>query len=101
ELTPNLKAFQSLCSAAQLAADACPAATQIGTATATSNFVAQPLSGPVYLVQQPGAILPGLVADLRGRVRVKVNIATSILGGKFIKSTVTNVPDLPVSTFEL
>jgi hypothetical protein len=101
ELTPNLNAFQTLCSAAQLAADACPAATQIGTTTATSAFVATPLSGPVYLVQQPGVILPGLVADLRGRVRVKVNIATSILGGKLIKSTVTNVPDLPVSTFEL
>jgi hypothetical protein len=46
-------------------------------------------------------ILPGLVADLRGRVRVRINIATSILGGKLIKSTVTDVPDLPVSTFEL
>jgi hypothetical protein len=100
-LTPNLNAFQTLCTSAQLAADACPAATQIGTATATSAFVATPLSGPVYLVQQPGVILPGLVADLRGRVRVKINIATAILGGKLIKSTVTNVPDLPVSTFEL
>jgi hypothetical protein len=46
-------------------------------------------------------ILPGLVADLRGRVRVKINISTAILGGRLIKSTVTNVPDLPVSTFEL
>jgi hypothetical protein len=101
ELTPNLSAFQTLCSAAQLAADACPPASQAGTTTATSAFVAKPLSGPVYLVQQPGVILPGLVADLRGRVRVKINIATAILGGKLIKSTVTNVPDLPVSTFEL
>ena len=100
-LTPNVPAFQTLCSAAQLAADACPPGSQAGTATATSSFVATPLSGPVYLVQQPGVILPALVADLRGRVRVKINIATSILGGKLIKSTVTDVPDLPVSTFEL
>jgi hypothetical protein len=101
ELTPNLVAFQTLCTSAQLAADACPSGSQVGTTTATSAFVATPLAGPVYLVQQPGVILPGLVADLRGRVRVKINIATSILGGKLIKSTVTNVPDLPVSTFEL
>jgi hypothetical protein len=100
-LTPNLNALQKLCTAAQLAADTCPAGSQVGTTTATSAFVAKPLSGPVYLVQQPGVILPGLVADLRGRVRVKINIATSILGGKLIRSTVTNVPDLPVSTFEL
>jgi hypothetical protein len=101
ELGPNLAAFQKLCSVAQLAADACPADTQVGTTRATSPFVATPLSGPVYLVQQPGVILPGLVADLRGRVRVKINISTSILGGRLIKSTVNGVPDLPVGTFEL
>jgi hypothetical protein len=101
ELGPNLAAFDVLCTSAQLAANACPAGSQVGTTTATSNFVATPLSGPVYLVQQPGVILPALVADLRGRVRVQLTIANSILGGRLIKSTVTGVPDLPVSTFDL
>jgi hypothetical protein len=100
-LTPNVPAFQNLCNAAQLAANACPAASRAGTATATSSFVATPLSGPVYYVQQPGVILPALVADLGGRVHVRINIATAILGGKVIRSTVTDVPDLPVGTFEL
>ena len=44
---------------------------------------------------------PGLVADLQGRVPIKLRIATAILGGKFIKSTVTDVPDLPVRSFTL
>ena len=101
ELGPNLAAFDVLCTSAQLAADACPAGSRVGTTTATSNFVATPLSGPVYLVQQPGVILPALVADLRGRVRVQLTIANTILGGRLIKSTVTGVPDLPVSTFDL
>ena len=101
ELGPNLAAFDVLCTSAQLAVDACPAGSRVGTTTATSNFVATPLSGPVYLVQQPGVILPALVADLRGRVHVQLTIANTILGGRLIKSTVTGVPDLPVSTFDL
>lgn len=101
ELGPNLAAFDVLCTSAQLAANACPAGSQIGTTTATSAFVATPLSGPVYLVQQPGVILPALVADLRGRVHVQLTIANTILNGRLIKSTVTGVPDLPVSTFDL
>lgn len=101
ELGPNLAAFDVLCTSAQLAANACPAGSQIGTTTATSAFVATPLAGPVYLVQQPGVILPALVADLRGRVHVQLTIANTILNGRLIKSTVTGVPDLPVSTFDL
>jgi hypothetical protein len=101
ELGPNLAAFDVMCTSAQLAAGACPAGSQVGTTTATSAFVATPLSGPVYLVQQPGVILPALVADLRGRVHVQLTIANTILNARLIKSTVTGVPDLPVSTFDL
>ena len=46
-------------------------------------------------------MIPGLVADLKGRVPIKIRIATSILGGRLIKSTVTDVPDLPVGSFTL
>jgi hypothetical protein len=46
-------------------------------------------------------VIPGLVADLKGRVPIKIRIATQILGGRLIKSTVTDVPDLPVGTFTL
>jgi hypothetical protein len=101
ELGPNLAAFDVLCTSAQLAASACPEGSKVGTTAATSAFVANPLSGPVYLVQRPGVILPALVADLRGRVHVQLTIANTILGGRLIKSTVTGVPDLPVSTFDL
>src|SRR6266545_3123590 len=101
ELGPNLAAFDVVCTSAQLAASACPDGSKVGTTRATSAFVANPLSGPVYLVQQPGVILPALVADLRGRVHVQLTIATAILGGRLLKSTVTGVPDLPVSTFDL
>ena len=96
EIGPHLAALGTVCTNAQLAADACPAGSKVGTANATSPFLATPLNGPVYLAQQQGVVIPGLVADLKGRVPIKIRIATSILGGRLIKSTVTDVPDLPV-----
>jgi hypothetical protein len=101
EIGPHLAALGTVCTNEQLAADACPAGAKVGTAHATSPFLATPLDGPVYLAQQPGVVIPGLVADLKGRVPLKIRIATSILGGRLIKSTVTDVPDLPVGTFTL
>ena len=101
EIGPHLAALGTVCTNEQLAADACPAGSRVGTAGATSPFMATPLNGPVYLVQQQGVVIPGLVADLKGRVPLKIRIATQILGGRLIKSTVTGVPDLPVGSFTL
>jgi hypothetical protein len=101
ELTPNVAAFGTICTATQLAAEACPAGSKVGGARATSSFLATPLVGPVWIVQQPGVVLPGLVADLKGRVPIKVNIGTSIIDGRQIRSTVSNVPDLPIGSFSL
>jgi hypothetical protein len=101
EIGPHLAALGTVCTNEQLAADACPAGSRVGTANATSPFLATPLNGPVYLAQQQGVVIPGLVADLKGRVPIKIRIATQILGGRLIKSTVTGVPDLPVGSFTL
>jgi hypothetical protein len=74
----------------------------MGTATATSSFVDKPLTGNVYAIEQAGVpYLPGLVADLRGRVNAQIKIATQIINGRYIRSTVTDVPDLPVSSFSM
>jgi hypothetical protein len=102
EIGPNLPAFTTICTLAQAAAEACPPGAKMGSATAVSKFVDKPLTGNVYAVEQAGVpYLPGLVADLRGRVNVQIKIATQIIGGKYIRSTVTNVPDLPLSSFSM
>ena len=102
EIGPNLPAFTTICTLAQSAAETCPPGSKMGTATATSSFVDKPLTGNVYAVEQAGIpYLPGLVADLRGRVNVKIRIATQIISGKYIRSTVSDVPDLPVSSFSM
>ena len=101
ELTPDTGSFGQICSEGQLAAGNCPAGSRVGDAGATSPFLATPLSGPVWLVQKAGSVLPALVADLRGRVPVKITITTAIIGGSQVRSTVSNVPDLPIGSFDL
>ena len=102
EIGPNLPAFTTICTLAQNAAGACPPGSKMGTAVATSSFVDKPLTGNVYAIEQAGVPdLPGLVADLRGRVNAQIRIATQIINGKYIRSTVTDVPDLPVRSFSM
>jgi hypothetical protein len=70
ELNANNSAFK-LCTEAQAAADACPANSKFGGVVATSPFLSERLSGPVYLIQQSGSSLPGLLLDLKGRAHVR------------------------------
>lgn len=100
ELNANTAAYDVLCTAAQAAADACPAGSQVGGARATSRFLADPLSGPVFMTEQPGNPLPGLFIPLRGRVPIEINVATELVGNR-IKSTVVGLPQLPIATFNL
>ena len=101
EIGPYPPAFTTICTIAESAAGACPPGSKMGTATATSPFVDKPLTGNVYAVKQTGVVYPGLVADLRGRVNATIRIATRIISSKYIRSTVTDVPDLPVSSFSM
>jgi hypothetical protein len=87
----------------------CPRATRIGSATAVSPALNDPLRGPVYLVQGirihpvTGArirTLPSLLAKLNGEVRINVRGTTDVEKLRLV-STFERVPDAPVSRFEL
>ncbi|HXR29757.1 MAG TPA: hypothetical protein VN752_01280 [Solirubrobacterales bacterium] len=93
----------TVCTRVQFAAEACPAASVYGAATATSPLVEYPLSGPVYLRSSDNE-LPDLVMALRGPAHQPVEVDAvaridSVKGG--IRSTFEGVPDLPVSTVVL
>jgi hypothetical protein len=96
ELNSNNSAFK-LCTQAQASAEACPKSTQFGGVTAKSPFLAETLKGPVYLVEQSGQSLPGLLLDLIGRVHVKIQTKTQLVNGKQIQSLATDTPQLPIS----
>jgi hypothetical protein len=87
----------------------CPRATRIGSATAVSPALNEPLRGPVYLVQGirihpvTGArirTLPSLLAKLNGEVRINVRGTTDVEKLRLV-STFERVPDAPVSRFVL
>jgi hypothetical protein len=100
ELNSNNAAYKT-CTQAQVDADACPAESKFGGVVAKSPFLAEELKGPVYLVQQTGTSLPGLLLDLNGRVHVKIQTKTTLINNKRIQSLVLNAPQLPVSELRI
>jgi hypothetical protein len=89
-----------LCKGDQLAAGSCPPQSLIGSAIAHSPLLAEPLSGPVYFVQDAGKILPRLAIQLRGAVSLDLSAGNSIEGIRTV-NTFEGVPDVPVTRFEL
>ncbi len=96
ELNSNNAAYKT-CTQAQADADACPANSQFGGAVAKSPFLGEELKGPIYLIQQTGTSLPGLLLDLKGRVHVKIQTHTTLINNKAIQSLVLNAPQLPIT----
>jgi len=96
ELNTNNPAYKT-CTQAQADSDTCPANSQFGGVVAKSPFLGEELKGPVYLIQQTGTSLPGLLLDLKGRVHVKIQTKTTLINNKRIQSLVLNAPQLPVS----
>jgi hypothetical protein len=89
----------------------CPRASVVGSATATTPLLDEPLSGPVYFVKNvrkdPKSgrdikTLPKLVIPLVGQNGVKLTLTgTSNVIDNRLVTTFDNLPDAPVSSFRL
>jgi hypothetical protein len=95
------------CTRVQFAANACPPLSVLGTATATTPLLDQPLSGPVYFRSNGGEReLPDVVADLHGPIHVILVGFVDAVHKKgseqsSIRTTFADTPDAPVSKFQL
>ena len=97
-----------VCSVAAAAAINCPAKTIVGSVTAKSPLLPDPLKGNVYLVQgirtnkqgQQIRTLPSLLVPLKGDVDLNLHAQTAVSGGRLV-STFSPVPDAAVSNFQL
>ena len=104
QLPSRLPTLQKACPAATFEANpaACPAASVVGAVQAVTPILPVKLRGPVYFVSHGGEAFPNLVAVLQGYgVRVNLVGNTFISKAGVTSTAFTNVPDVPVSSFEL
>jgi hypothetical protein len=103
-LPSRLTTLQKACTEAQFATNpaGCPAASNVGSATASTAVLAHQLSGPAYLVSHGGAAFPDLVLVLQGEgVRIDLTGHTFISKAGITSSKFDSVPDAPISAFDL
>jgi hypothetical protein len=102
-LPSRLTTLQKACLASVFEANPanCPAASRIGVVRAVTPVLPVALTGPVFFVSHGGAAFPSLTAVLQGDgVRVDLEAETFIKAG-VTSSTFKQVPDVPISSFEL
>jgi hypothetical protein len=93
----------NLCSESELAANRCAGKNTIGSATATTPLLDQPLSGPVYAVSGSGG-LPRLAMILNGPASQPVELivrADTVTRGNQIASVISAAPDARITSFSL
>jgi hypothetical protein len=102
-LPSRLETLQRACTEQQFAVNpaGCPKASRVGTATARTPILPEPLSGPAYLVSHAAEAFPDLVLVLQGD-----NLTIELTGHTQIKKGITysrfeTLPDAPISSFHL
>jgi len=98
-LSSGVSAISTLCTADQLAAAACPAASRLGTATIASPLLPTAVQGPVFAVLRPGQ-LPGVGVEFGGVLPFVLGGNSALAGGR-LQNVFTGLPDVPLTSFSL
>ena len=98
ELIAPLERLGRACAADVFAAEGCASTAVIGSATAITPLLTTPLEGPVTLVTGTG--LPDVGLSLKGPLALTLK-GTNKLTPAGQETTFDNLPDVPLSKFEL
>jgi hypothetical protein len=104
QLPSRLTTLQKACTAQTFNTNpgACPAASVVGIAKASTPILPVQLTGPVYFVSNGGEAFPNLIVVLQGYgIRVNLVGDTFISSAGITSSTFKQVPDVPINSFEL
>ncbi|HEX7289616.1 MAG TPA: hypothetical protein VF250_00700 [Conexibacter sp.] len=99
-LSALLPVVERACTQAQFEAGDCRRA-EIGSAIAHSPLLPHALTGGAFFVKHPGQALPDMIVALRGDVSIDLVGTVQIPGGKRLATNFKNVPDAPITRFEL
>ncbi|HEY5976911.1 MAG TPA: hypothetical protein VIT85_03555 [Solirubrobacterales bacterium] len=91
----------TICTRVDFARDSCPAESKIGTATASTPLLDDPLRGDVVLRPNPAHKLPDLVLDLEGQFDIELAAKIDTVKGGSLRTTFESLPDAAVSSFTL
>jgi len=97
--TADTAAIGRSCGGTALANDMCPANTKVGTATAQTPVLSQPLSGNIYSAAN-GLGLAGFTIFLHGQVALRLDGSVNP-NNNTVTSTFDNIPDVPISRFQV
>jgi hypothetical protein len=104
-LPTRLTALQASCPAAKFAtnAAACPAASVIGVARASTPLLSEALLGPVYMVAHGRGSFPAPTVVLEGQRSLRLDLtgSTALERGGRTAIAFTALPDMPLRSVEL
>lgn len=101
-VTIDVQRIPPPCTQAQADAKACPDNTSVGTVSAVTPLLSEPLTGKVHVLKSETA-LPRLLIALRGRINVDLIAVNSNVGKDFgqIATSLTALPDVPLTSFSM